>query len=161
MRNAGLFIWKVVLGMYFFQCEFMDICAVKIWKVTTAFVKITQNIARASKRPKGLVAHYACSILIFIHSSRRYKEVSCECLCMCVSPLEHPLLCRLQLQCSFTKWLTQNDEIVNCSTAGPNWEHFIMLTSTDNFYSNNILVISQKSFPQRTVLKLQHINHHV
>lgn len=59
-------------GYVFFQHEFMDICVVKIWKVTTVFIrKETER-----EKPKGPAAHYACNIFILRHdNNRRYKEV--------------------------------------------------------------------------------------
>lgn len=73
----------------FFQCKFMGICVVKIWKVTTAFVRKKITGKHSERETQGP----CCPLCMqHFHFHTRQQEIQrsqleCECARACVSPL--------------------------------------------------------------------------
>lgn len=89
----------------------MDICVVKIWKVTTACFLIAFRQKKEIPR-----VHYVCSLFIFIYDRRRYKEVSWR-VGVCHLQVDHPTLYWLYQILSFNEQQQKQQKIIKLSAS--------------------------------------------
>lgn len=111
----------------FFQFEFMGICVVKIWTVTTAGVRknnATHSEGARAGDPRALlpIMHAAFS---FSYTAAGDTKKSAVSLSVSASPLDGASITVQAAAAGCAEQLTQNDQTVNCSAA----EDFITFTS--------------------------------